>query len=300
MGKPAKVTKYVVDGNSLNNTIDGTTYSADIQSRGMLINGNDGNDVLKGGSGQDVLTGGNGNDTLIADLSDLIGAGDGTTVYDGGSGSDTLDLSGIANAPSTGLWIQAANGAKGFNFIRTDVTYHHGSLNIDPVNYSSTYGNNFKNIENFILGDGNDVIQLLTPTGDNRIEGRGGDDHILAGDGNDVVDGGTGNDLISGGWGNDVLTGGDGNDAFVFQGRVTGQYTYDTITDFNTAADQVWLYGTWTIDWDQNSPNTLHAYLRDNGAVFGEVTFQGLTLADAALIQVQHIDPNTGDPFGGP
>lgn len=307
MGKPPKLTKYVVDGNSGDNIIDGTTYAFDVQSRGMVINGNDGNDTLKGGSGPDMLNGGNGNDTLVAHLSDLVGVGNDTVVYDGGAGADTLDLSGIVYAPGTGVWLQYDGSRTGHSLIATDMTYHEGSLNNDPVVSATPYRDNLKNVENFILGDGDDLIQMLgVVAADNRIEAGGGNDHILAGRGNDIVDGGAGSDLINGSLGNDSLTGGFGNDCFVFSFYEAGQRTGDTITDFDartgsadTSFDAIWIWNTYSLVWDQSSQNVLHAYVMENGVTLGDITLQGLTLADAPNVVWHYIDPTTGDPFGG-
>ena len=68
--------------------------------------------------------------------------------------------------------------------------------------------------------------------------------------GKNVLTGGIGADKINGGAGNDVLTGGGGKDIFVFDtalGKGTTsknqnkKVNFDTITDFNTADDSIWL-----------------------------------------------------------
>jgi len=295
MGKPAKPTPYSYSGDRFDNVLDGSSLDPSIQARGLQISGNGGNDTLKGGSGQDTLSGGEGNDYLFASREDLVGISAGANVYDGGGGSDTLDLSGIAYAPGTGTYVQLVGGAKGSNWIETDITFPHHTMDTSPVPYSSQYKNNFSGIENFVLGDGNDLIQLLGATGNNRIVAGGGDDHILAGDGADFVDGGAGDDLISGGWGSDVMTGGSGSDEFVWQGRLASEYTQDRITDFNPSEDKLALWSNWTVDWDENSPNLLHAYLMENGVVWGEITFDGMTLADAPNVVILGIDSVSGD-----
>ena len=305
MAKPPRVTKFAISGDRYDNVIDGSTYATDIQERGLIISGNDGNDTLKGGLGQDVLQGGNGNDTLIADLSDLQGVSAGTVVYDGGKGVDTLDLSGIDYVDGAGVWIQFNNGFKPSNFLRTDVLYSHGSLDVEPVTYTESFGNNFTGIENFILGDGNDLIQLLNVSGNNRIDGGGGDDHIWAGDGADVVDGGAGDDLISGGWGSDTMTGGQGNDIFAFTGWLSGENPRDTIMDFDLlidgsdpSHDTLWLWDDHTIDWDENSgPDALRGFVMEGSTVLQEIILLGVSIADVSSIVIRNVDPSTGDPF---
>ena len=72
-----------------------------------------------------------------------------------------------------------------------------------------------QNIENFLAGDGGDVINLADSTiilGDVFITGGAGDDILWANAGNDTVSGAQGNDIIDGGPGNDTLNGNDDND----------------------------------------------------------------------------------------
>jgi VCBS repeat-containing protein len=75
-------------------------------------------------------------------------------------------------------------------------------------------------------GNGNDVLS-----------GLGGHDLLLGGNGSDSLYGGSGNDDLAGGNGNDLLSGGAGSDTFRFA-RGGGN---DTILDFDTSADQLFL-----------------------------------------------------------
>jgi Ca2+-binding RTX toxin-like protein len=288
--------KYTINGTKSGETILVESYSADLQQRGLIINGSGGDDTLKGGSGQDVLNGGDGNDTIIGDLSDLIGAGDGTIVWDGGRGSDLLDLSGIASAPSTGLYVifgTSANGSGSSLSTDADRSSDH-SLNW-LVTTSASYSSNFRNFEKVLLGAGDDILVLAY--GNDTAWGGAGNDWLDGQPGNDTLYGGDGDDIIIGGWGSDVMTGGAGNDVFAWVGRQASEYTRDSITDFETANDQIWLYPGWSIQWDAQGTTPLHGYLMDQGVIFGEVTLTNLTNADAAAVQVYNFDLTTGEPI---
>lgn len=67
---------------------------------------------------------------------------------------------------------------------------------------------------------------------------------FLGGDGNDFFFGGAGNDRFSGGRGADSLSGGGGADLFIYAaaGESSGA-AYDTLADFNPAADKIDLPG---------------------------------------------------------
>lgn len=78
-----------------------------------------------------------------------------------------------------------------------------------------------RNIEQFIAGDGGDVINLAHETltyGDVVILGGAGDDILWANVGNDQIIGANGNDIIDGGPGNDRLSGNGDNDQ-IFGGQ---------------------------------------------------------------------------------
>jgi len=94
-------------------------------------------------------------------------------------------------------------------------------------------------------GAGDDV--LTGGAAKDVIFGGAGNDLISGGAGNDTIDGGAGNDTIIGGAGADVLTGGAGNDVFLYAAvadsaasvAANTSVTFDTITDFTSAADKL-------------------------------------------------------------
>jgi Ca2+-binding RTX toxin-like protein len=286
--------KYAINGTSADDFLDGSTYSAALQQRGLSINGAGGNDTIKGGSGADALSGGNGNDTITGDLADLSGAGSGKIVWDGGNGTDTLDLSAIPYADGTGTMV--AFYANGDSQVRLsadkDDASAYGPAMATPSDV--IYRGNFQGFENFKLGNGNDSIYMTMASINNVLDGGGGNDLIWGGGGNDTIYGGDGNDFIEGSWGNDIAYGGAGSDVFTWQGALAGQYTYDTVKDFDIDAsdgthDEIWLGGSWEVQWDPNS-SVLHGYLMNGTTVLGEITLEGLTYADAASVIVHHID----------
>jgi Ca2+-binding RTX toxin-like protein len=248
--------------------------------------------------------GGDGSDRLFAGLSDLDGVGDGAIVWDGGRGSDTLDLSEIPYDVGKGVWIELSFTARSTSFLRTNVDKNDQSLRWDAT-FDTTYNNNFRNIENVIGGAGDDLIQFANGGGSNVIRGGAGNDYLSAADGSDTIYGGDGNDMIMGGWGSDTLYGDSGNDVFLITGRVVNEYTFDVIKDFDpkadptaTSFDQIWLWESWSVQWDANSPDVLRGHLIDNGVIFGEITLEGLTYADAPFVPVYNVDMSTGMPFG--
>src|SRR5918998_639940 len=94
----------------------------------------------------------------------------------------------------------------------------------------------------------NDLIEGLA--GNDHLYGLAGNDVLLGGDGydvligeggNDTLDGGAHDDWFYGGVGNDRLTGGSGADRFVFETTLNSTSNVDTITDFATGSDKIWL-----------------------------------------------------------
>ncbi len=108
------------------------------------------------------------------------------SVYDGLAGFDRLIMTNVNDA----LFIENSGGAQ-----------------------------TVSNIEIFIAGNGNDIVDLSSTTfslGDILISGGNGSDIIWGNDGNDQISGSGGNDIINGGAGNDLLRGNQDNDRIYF------------------------------------------------------------------------------------
>lgn len=96
----------------------------------------------------------------------------------------------------------------------------------------------------FSGGAGHDTLN--GGEGDDHLDGGLGVDLLSGGAGNDTLMGAGGADRLAGGLGNDVLTGGAGKDTFVFDTRLGTAKTdrmvnFDTIRDFSTKDDSLWL-----------------------------------------------------------
>ena len=84
-GTSLSLTKgLTLQGTNGNDTINGTSYDD-------TIIGSDGNDVISGGGGMDVISGGDGFDTIAGDDgADIIAGNAGNDIINGGAGADTF------------------------------------------------------------------------------------------------------------------------------------------------------------------------------------------------------------------
>jgi Ca2+-binding RTX toxin-like protein len=165
------------------------------------LDGGAGNDILSAGGGNDTLLGGTGDDSLFAgEGDDLIVMADdfGNDTIDGWSGTDTLD----AGAVTQDNVLDLTTGDPG--------NPEQGTLS------NGTQTAQFSEIENIILGSGNDLVI-----------GSSGNDSVSTGAGADTVNGGAGDDRFDIGAGDgavDTVTFADGDGA-------------DTITGFAAPID---------------------------------------------------------------
>ncbi|NOT71257.1 MAG: calcium-binding protein [Hyphomicrobium sp.] len=183
-------------GNSLANVVDGLDGNDILrgQAGGDTLRGGNGNNVLDGGTGADNLYGGIGDDILIVDS-----AGDRVFESVGGGTNDFV----YATASYT---LAAGQEIEGFTAAPL--------ANTAPVNLT-----------------GNELRQV--------IRGNNGVNTILGGGGNDSLYGFGGSDTIESQAGNDSLFGGTGVDRFQFrQSHLGAASGIDLIYGF-TAADYI-------------------------------------------------------------
>jgi VCBS repeat-containing protein len=173
-----------VYGDGGNDTIWGS-------AAGDLLYGGADNDQLGGDGGNDTLDGGLGNDNQMGD------AGDDRFALTGVFGNDTL--AGGENLETLGDTVDASSQS-------ADITLTFTGSETGTIS-AGTSNANFIQIESFLLGSGNDLVN--------------------GGVGNDRVDGGAGNDTFMGGAGNDTLSGGDGADLFLHNLAATTNDRYD-------------------------------------------------------------------------
>lgn len=176
----------------------------------VVVNGEDGDDVLGGGPGNDTINGGPGGDRLSGDeyyvgFTDQGGFDQhGGDTFNGGDGGDLVSYYNHENpTPVTAtLDDQPNDGESGEgDDIRSDVEGIEGPL----FSTARLTGNEQ---DNSLYGTG----------GQDILVGNGGNDTLSASDGSDTVDGGAGDDALEGGAGDDTITGGPGTDSFVGDG----------------------------------------------------------------------------------
>lgn len=224
------------------------------------LEGGQGNDVLNGGAGGDALIGGDGTDTAFyseytttvgvtarldipaanrgealgdtySSIENLVGSQHGDVLV-GDAGVNTLSGVGGNDAIYGQAGADILIGGAGFDFLEggagADVL--NGGADFDYAGYAFATAPVTANLANKALNTGDAA----------------GDSYILI-DGlagskfNDKLTGDGGGNIINGGLGNDTLAGGAGADAFVFSTALNAATNVDTITDFNAAADVMWI-----------------------------------------------------------
>jgi Ca2+-binding RTX toxin-like protein len=215
-------TEVSIDGGSGNNTLvmrasadvdltasDQTTndttavanfvnVNASAVSTGVSIIGSAAANVITGGSGADTIDGGGGADTINAGAGNDVVTIHGTEVaVDGGAGSDTLVI-------GAGSAISAVNFAAG----------------ADQTSGDSVLVSNFENL------DAGALTTALTVTGSSVANS------IITGSGNDIVDGRGGTDVISTGAGDDTVAY-YGTEASIDAGTGVNTLVLHAVTDVN-------------------------------------------------------------------
>ncbi|MFH3479787.1 M10 family metallopeptidase [Xanthobacter variabilis] len=238
-------------GNSYVNVIYGNAGDDTFYGYGgddRLLGGT-GNDIFDGGAGNDRLYGQDGNDRLVGGVgNDLLEGGTGSDSMTGGAGDDTYYVDSIGD-----VVVEVAG--EGFDTVRTTLSRYTLGTSVERLIYtgSSSFtgvGNNFSNT-------------------------------ITGGRGNDRLWGGGGNDTLTGGVGADTLTGGSGRDTFVYTTvSDSNRSTYDTLTDFSTAAGD-------RLNLSAIDANTTNSGVNDAFVYVGSSAFSGtageLRLANGLL-----------------
>ncbi|MEJ1118858.1 calcium-binding protein [Phyllobacterium sp. CCNWLW109] len=246
--------------------------------------GDEGDDTIDGGAGEDKLYGGAGNDTFYVDnAGDQIIEANATGIdrvlslvsfAAGAQHIENITLTGAANINATGNALaniltgnagnNALDGGAGADSMSggagadkyyvdnvNDRVYEGNVAGVDVVSSSVSFAMGGQHIENILL------------TGSASVNATG---NAL----NNYLVGNSGANIISGGTGNDLLTGGGGRDAFVFNTAPNSTTNRDTITDFNVAADTVWM------------DNAAFAVLGANGTLAAGAFHIGAGAADAS------------------
>jgi Ca2+-binding RTX toxin-like protein len=238
----------LIAGGQGNDTITGSTANE-------WINGDDGADSITGGGGKDYLLGAGGNDTLTGGSgNDTLNGGAGTnTINDAGlgGGADTIlhdTASSTVAITVTGTGVVTLTASQAGATVTLNNTGSSTTVNASTSTAAVTINASLNSTDSLTGGSGNDTIN--GGTGDDTIDGGGGNDSLLgAGNadilqgqgGSDFLDGGNGSDQLNGGVGNDTLTGGTGNDQFRFSSTLNSSTNVDTITDFGTGTDRIYL-----------------------------------------------------------
>ena len=204
-------------------TTDGEdVVDASQSSRGVVVDGLEGDDTIAGSDFEDKIQGSVGKDTIFG--------GDGDDFLAGGHGADLI-YAGLGNDTVRGnQWHDEIYGEQGFDNllgnIGDDLIY--GGLDADRLDGGEDddilYGG--EGDENTVTlsdgsvfygglfgGEGNDT--LYGEQGNDRLDGGIGDDLLDGGIGDDYLDGKADNDTLIGDAGNDTLIGGEGNDTLI-------------------------------------------------------------------------------------
>jgi Ca2+-binding RTX toxin-like protein len=146
-----------------------------------------------------------------------MSGGSGNDTLDGGAGADTM----IGGAGNDTYTVDNAG----------DVVTETADMGTDTVKTSLNAYTLADNVENLTY-TGRAASTLTGNTLNNVMTGSTGAD---------TMNGGDGNDTLYGGAGNDVLTGGQGVDSFVLNTALNKLTNVDTITDFVSEDDTIYL-----------------------------------------------------------
>jgi Ca2+-binding RTX toxin-like protein len=214
---------------------DGTVWTLDdIQTRLILQNASDSNDVIIGFAGSDVLAGGRGND-VIQGAPSPFDAGD-TYIYAAGDGNDTIIPSSTNTVDTLKLLgiraDQTTVTRNGADVVLTFSVPEGGSILIQDQ--FGQYG--FHGLEKVVFSDGvvwsqrDFVTHTETPIATATIIGTSEAETLTGTSGNDGIDGLAGDDIMQGGAGSDTYFFGVGSGHDVIEDNGSGDYNnVDTV-----------------------------------------------------------------------
>lgn len=254
------------NGTSGNDTLYG------LNTRGDIMNGGDGNDMIFSHGGDDVLNGGAGNDQIFG------GTGDDTYIFEAGIGNDiayesddqgfdTIRVYGL-DPNEVRLWTEGGPylylGNKNDPADRMTIIGHTwGDYNQilyvtieqivfdDNTVWDLTAGWTLEGSSagNQMYGSGYDDT-IYGMDGDDFLTGYAGNDHLYGGAGSDFLYAKAGDDTLDGGAGNDYLYGHEGDDTYLFGSGYGNDWVIEypaegtdviKLTDFNAANVRMWL-----------------------------------------------------------
>lgn len=208
---------------------------------GLVLVGNDLDNVLEGGEGRDKLRGGDGDDTLVGGR-DSLASRDINNTIDVADLDDQTESNDVGNALYGGRGNDVLVGGAGDDFLdggegddtffgQDGVDVFVGGAGIDTVDYTrespfqlmvnlrsnvaaggTGSGDTFFGIEN-LIGSDDRIDRFIGNRAGNHFIGNGGGDVFTGGGGDDILDGGADGDSLDGGGGDDLLIGGSGQDA---------------------------------------------------------------------------------------
>ncbi|MBC7818986.1 MAG: hypothetical protein IAG10_19020 [Planctomycetaceae bacterium] len=201
---PAVKPSLIIQGDDGNDVLIG--------SGSNFLIGGDGNDLLLGGSGNDMLSGGDGNDTITGgNGDDTLGGGFGDDLFDGGLGRDCLTAFGGERCILGPNAMEGIGDDRFVNIEEADIVVSTGSL-IDASAFPGSVTLRGLSGNNTLIGGAGDDNLLCFEAGNNLVIGGGGNDFLRGFDPqSDTLDGGSGDNTLVSGLGKDDFSG-DGVD----------------------------------------------------------------------------------------
>lgn len=269
---------------------DGTRFTLDdfnskfnnnLEAASNEIIGTSADDYSVSLGGEDLIKLEAGDDTIYLSSSDVFAGGFialNTTTDDHISVAGMTKFSSVIDGGQDVDTIYLTDGSNGDAFfIHDSYSSLHESVTVLEDGFGRKTVARVISIETINAGDGDDIIDLTSPTFDMAgvgvtINGGAGNDTLWAAEGDDNLNGGAGDDVLFGGNGNDTLTGGAGVDIFEFVSSETNQT--DTIQDY-TSDDQLKFY----LKQDESELTDINIFNGD--LVWGNVTidFAGVEVA---------------------